>query len=98
MSRPQIEGFVYDDENEEKFAAHGLSAFQVDQILDNEFLLVPNKKHRRGKFLVIGRDHGGKFISVPIEPTSSRNDWRPITAWPSKESEIAEFRKQRRTL
>lgn len=32
---------MFDDENEEKIAAHGLTIAQVDQILDGEHLVVP---------------------------------------------------------
>lgn len=35
MSSPLIDGFLIDDDNEEKIAVHGLSVRQVLQVLDN---------------------------------------------------------------
>ena len=42
MSSLHIEGFLFDDENGDKFNVHGLSDSNVDQILDNAFLVIPN--------------------------------------------------------
>jgi hypothetical protein len=42
-------------------------------------------------YLVIGRDHGGAAITVPVEPTHDPKLWRPITAWPSKAHEAAKL-------
>jgi len=63
---PVVEGFHYDDENEAKFAAHGLSAEIVDQTLDNPYRVLKNRKHRRSPLLLIGTDNGGRCIAVPI--------------------------------
>ncbi len=70
-------------------AAHSLTPYRVLQVLDDEFIVVPNRKERRATHLVIGRDHGGAFITIPIEPTNQADIWRPVTAWYSKKSEIA---------
>ena len=96
MSSPNIETFLFDDENEEKIASHGLSAYRVIQILDNTHVVLPNKKRRRGLYLIIGRDNGGYYISTPVEPTNMVAVWRPITAWPSKAGEITILKKHGR--
>ena len=87
MPSTRVHVLLIDDENEEKFAEHGLAARQIVQILDGEHLIVPNRKNRRGPLLVIGRDHGGMCIAVPIERTHDADVWRPITAWSCKRSE-----------
>jgi len=87
MSSPNIETFLFDEENEEKITNHGLSINRVLQILDNAHIIMPNRKRRRAKYLIIGRDNGGTSISVPIEPTHKSGIWRPITAWLSKKGE-----------
>lgn len=87
MSSIRLEGFLIDDENEEKFATHHLSARQVIQILDNVHIVLPNKKGFRGAYLVLGKDNGGACIAVPVEPTHDPTVWRPITAWPCKPGE-----------
>jgi uncharacterized DUF497 family protein len=89
LSRVTIYDFAIDDENREKFASHGLSARRVLQVLENEFEVVPNRKRRAARYLVIGRDNGGTCIAIPVTPTHDRTLWRPVTAWPCKESEEA---------
>ena len=87
MSRLNIQSFLIDDENEDKMAAHGLTVRRVVQVLDNAHLIVPNRKHRRGLYLIIGTDNGGACIAVPVESTSDATLWRPITAWACKANE-----------
>jgi uncharacterized DUF497 family protein len=84
MSSLRIEAFLIDDENEGKFASHGLSVAQVLQVLDDVHLVIKNRKRRRGLYLIAGRDSGGRRISVPVERTRRAAVWRPITAWPCK--------------
>ena len=69
MSSPVVVGFTFDDENAEKFAQHGLSERQVAQVLGNEHLMLTNRKRRRARYLLIGRNNGGACIAIPIEPT-----------------------------
>jgi uncharacterized DUF497 family protein len=85
----QIYAFLFDEENQEKLAAHGIRPRQVDQLLDDEFLVVSNRRGRRATYLVIGRDWGGNCIAVPVEPTHDPMVWRPVTAWRCKPSEEA---------
>lgn len=89
MSSPIIYDFLIDDDNEGKFAVHGVTARRVAQVLDSACLVIPNRKRRRGLYLVIGRDHGGRAITIPIENTRQPKVWRPITAWFSKPHEVA---------
>lgn len=90
MSRPpRVADFAFDDENVDKMWEHGIRQEQVRQVLDNRPAIVVNRKGRRGLFMIIGRDNGGACITVPIEPTADVLVWRPITAWPCKESEEA---------
>ena len=88
-SRPRVEALLIDEDNEDKFAIHGLNSRQVVEVLEYEHLIVPNRKQRRGLFLLIGKDRGGACIAVPIEPTNDPALWRPVTAWRCKDSERA---------
>lgn len=96
MSSPRIETFLFDDENEEKIISHGLSVLRVIQVLDNLCIIFPNRKRRRGIYLIIGRDNGGTCISIPIERTQISGVWRPITAWPCKKGEETILNKNER--
>ena len=87
VSIPSIGDFLFDDRNEDKMAEHGIRPRQVMQFLENEHVVVPNRKNRAAPLLLIGKDNGGACISVPIVPTHEPGTWYPITAWYSKESE-----------
>lgn len=94
MSRLAVHTFVFDDENLEKFASHGLTDRQVDQVLDNPFVHYRNRNERRAERLLLGRDHGGQCIIVPIEPTRILGVWRPVTAWRCSDTYEARLRKE----
>lgn len=83
---PRIDAFVLDDDNRAKFERHKLADWEVLEVLDHERRVVPNRKGKRGEWLVIGGDGAGRCIAVPVERTK-RGLWRPITAWFCKESE-----------
>ena len=84
-----VADFLIDDENIEKFWGHGVSVAQVLQVLDNSFVVVPNRKNRRALYLIIGRDVSGQCITIPVESTYDPVLWRPVTAWLCKASEAA---------
>jgi uncharacterized DUF497 family protein len=96
MSSPIIEEFLIDDLNETKISLHGLSVRQIIQVLENKHVIIPNRKHRRGLYLVIGRDNGGNCIAIPVERTYDSRLWRPITAWFCKDSERTLLEKKER--
>ena len=91
MPVPEVNELLIDEENDEKFAAHGIWARQVAQVLDNDYVILPNRKERRAAFLIIGHDNGGTCIAIPIEPTHEPGVWRPVTAWMCKPSERAKL-------
>ena len=85
----EILEFLIDEDNEAKFTEHGLTSRQIVQVLDRTHLIVKNRRRRRASHMIIGRDHGGACVAVPIEPTHETTIWRPVTAWPCKASEHA---------
>lgn len=96
MSSARIEDFLFDEENEDEICAHGLTVNRILQLLDSVYIKLSNRKHRRGIYLLVGRDKSGICISVPIEPTNITKLWRPITAWTSKRGEETILRKYER--
>jgi hypothetical protein len=96
MSSPVIEAFLIDDENEEKIGLHGLSLVQVIQVLEHTHVVIPNRKRRRGVYLIIGRDNSGNCIAIPVESTPQDKLWRPITAWFCKQGELSMLEKRER--
>ncbi len=87
MSIPTIAAFVFDEVNDEKFAAHGIAADQVLQVLAHDYVTVRNRQGRRASYLVIGYDDQGLCLAIPITPTTEQAVWRPVTAWPCKDVE-----------
>ena len=49
MSMPDVAGFLFDDENEEEMAAHGLTPRRVIQVLENKHIVVANRRGRRAR-------------------------------------------------
>lgn len=86
-SRIEILDFLFDDENEEKLWAHGLTLFSLLEVLEHPHMIRRNRKDRRGLYLVVGRDARGRCIAIPVEPTHVSTTWRPVTAWICKRSE-----------
>ncbi len=91
MSIPAIHDFLFDDDNEREVAAHGVTPIEILQVLEHEYVIQPNRRARRGTFLLIGITNGGACLAIPIEPTHEPGLWRPITAWPCKRSESAKL-------
>jgi len=96
MSSPIITAFIIDDENQDKFAFHGLSDNQVVQLLENDNVVLPNRRAdiHKATHVLIGRDNGGAPIFIPIEPTYDPELWRPVTAWPATGWELTELTKR----
>ncbi len=79
----------WDDENEAHIARHGVTIGEVNQIVENRHIVVRNRRHRRAPLLLIGRTHGGRVLSVPIEKTAEPDVWRPVTAFPATEAQTS---------
>ena len=87
LTGEDIRGFLFDDANEEKLAAHGLARRQVEQILHNEYIRVRNRAERRGTHLIIGTDNGGRCIAVPVQAQAVTGRHKPSQGVGSKDSE-----------
>jgi hypothetical protein len=96
MPRVDVADFLWDDDNEEKVALHGLLPSQVDELLDDQYVVDYNRRTGRADYLLIGRDYNGECIAVPIEETWEPTRWRPVTAWRCKSAEWARLRQVRR--
>jgi hypothetical protein len=87
--------FVIDEDNTEKFWFHGIAAEQVLNVLDGSIAILRNRRDRRADYLVIGRDSSGMCLAIPIEATHDPVIWRPVTAWPCKNSERLRLPRER---
>jgi len=87
LALPAVYVFEWDEINTEHVAEHGISDIEVEQMLSNPHIVVPNRGHEPRMFL-LGRSNGGRALVVVIEPTRVECTWRPITAWDANASEV----------
>lgn len=87
--------FLWDEVNEEKVSAHGISPDDVDDVLGEPFATFRNRRGMRGAYQLVGRDRQGRYVTIIIEPViGDTGIWRPVTAWPSKSSEASRAQQQ----
>jgi uncharacterized DUF497 family protein len=84
-----IYAFEWDEINSEHLADRGVTELEVEQLLSNTHVLMPNRKHP-GRRLLVGNTSGGRTLLVSVEPTRDGGTWRPITA---RDAEPEERRK-----
>lgn len=96
MSTPDVTHFAWDDENERKVLANGVSPNSVDQLLETESYAVSNNRRGvEGSVQLVRKDFNGRYVTVIIQPTpGDATVWRLKTAWPSKAGEVTKARKQ----
>jgi hypothetical protein len=92
MARMNIRLFRFTARAEAKFWGHGITREQVEAVLHNYWVSIPNRRHRAADHLVIGLDNSGRCLTIPVLPTEDPVIWRPITAWYCKPSEAAKLR------
>jgi hypothetical protein len=86
-----FEDFQWDLEIERHVRARGLRLAIVHTVLTGTPKAYPNRVGRRGSQFVIGPVRRGRFWTLIL--LQARNGrWRPITGWPSKASEIQQYR------
>ncbi len=83
--------FQWDTRNLEHAARHEVSPRLVLAIAANEPRLFRNSgTGRSGSHLMIGPEDDGRFWSIVLLRISEEI-WRPITGWPSTNTEIARY-------
>ena len=92
MASVTIRRFTSGARAEETFWSHGITRRQVEEVLQNRFVVTITRKDRAAGHLAIGRDNNGRCLTIPVVPTDDPVIWRPITAWPCKPGEAAKLR------
>ena len=86
-----IEEFEWDDANEAKVATHGLTAREVNGVLD-AYVELRNKRNRAGSHKLVGRGRSGALVTVVIVQKED-GVARPVNAWTSDAEERAHARR-----
>lgn len=89
MPRIEIADFRISQRVADKMWAHGVSVDQLYDVIENRYVVNRNRAQRAALYVLIGRDHQGRCIAIPIAPTDDPFVWRPITAWYCKPAESA---------
>ncbi len=89
-----VEDLVFDDENEAKFASHGLTIEQVQQVFDNRPRFYENRPDRRASHVMLGPTFEGTLLVVPLEPYEDAL-WRPVTAFHPTPAQEQAYRRRR---
>jgi hypothetical protein len=95
MARIDIADFRITPITETKFWSHSINADQVYAVLDHFWTAIRKRKDRAASHILLGTDHQGRCIAIPINATEDPFIWRPITAWPCEPREAAILRKAR---
>lgn len=59
-----IPGFEWDEGNEAHLARHGVTPPEAEEIFFGRLYL---KRSRRGRYLVLGRSGGGRYLALIVE-------------------------------
>ncbi len=94
MAPIDVEDLVFDDEYEAKFASHGLTIEQVQQVFDNRPRFYENRPHRRASHVMLGPTFEGTLLVVPLEPYEDAL-WRPVTAFHPTPAQEQTYRSRR---
>ena len=87
--------FQWDQHNIDHAERHGITPRLLSRVASGEPLLFAEKRTgRSGSHLLIGPDEAGRFWTVVLARLGA-NRWRPITGWPSTNSEIRLYEEAR---
>ena len=83
--------FSWNDGNESELHYHGVQPEEAEQVFMNSPTWCPNKKHRSGDFLMMGRTHGGRCLTIVVRIERLQRRIIPITAWDSTTGERTKY-------
>jgi hypothetical protein len=87
-----VDGLVFDDVNEAKFAVHGVSVVEVQEVFEGTPEYFENLIGRRAPYVMLGTTRAERMLLVPIERWGSGNLWRPVTAYEPRTAQAARFK------
>jgi hypothetical protein len=94
QARIDVQRFDWDEENE-GHQKWGLNLWIADDVLNNRPIFFPNERRKTGSHKMIGPTFTGSFWTVILKRTGLAKVWRPITGWPSSDSEVAAYENAR---
>lgn len=92
MQEIDVAALLFDDENEAKFAAHRVTAGEVQEVHDKWPRYYVNLSGRRASHVMVGPTRVGRVLIVPIEETGWSGVWRPVTAFEAAPNQVSRYR------
>jgi uncharacterized DUF497 family protein len=95
VQRVRIAVLLFTQTTIDKLAAHGITPEEVRQVNDGDRIVIRNPRPRvEGSVLMIGPTHGGRVLTVVLNPEPLDPDaWHIRTGW---EASIAQIRRYHR--
>ena len=75
------------------YGKHRVSFLEIAQVHQSRHKLFVNSSPTgRAPLVMVGATRAGRFLCIPIEPTSKRGVWRPITAYEANRHHIERYK------
>jgi uncharacterized DUF497 family protein len=80
-----------------KLASHGITPEEVRQVNDGDRIVIRNPRPRvEGSALVIGPTHGGRILTVVLNPEpADAGAWQVRTGWEASSAQISRYYRNR---
>ncbi|MEB3310504.1 MAG: BrnT family toxin [Snowella sp.] len=90
-----VDGFDWDQGNENKCQKHGLSKIEIETLFKSQVWVAPDLKHsdHEQRYLAIGRSVTGKpiFVAFTLRTNGEKSLIRPISARYMHQKEIEKY-------
>jgi hypothetical protein len=96
VARHRVSALITDEHNGAEMARHNVSEGEVDQLVWNRNVVVPNPRGKPGSVLLIGETDGGRLLTAPLVPTDDPTTWRPATAFDASRHQCSLFDRRHR--
>lgn len=94
MATLDVDDLLFDDANEAKFAVHGVTVEEVQEVLDGNPRFYENRLRRRASHVLMGLTFDGRLLVIPIERIT-QGLWRPVTAFDPTPTQVATYRSRK---
>ncbi len=87
----EAENIEWDEKTEEKCGNHQISFFDVQDVAVDPIVWVRNKHHGDDRWKAIGRNRGGRKLTIVFSYDAIRKSLRPITGWDATKEENTKY-------
>jgi hypothetical protein len=96
MHPRDAEGFEWREEDEDELWTHRIRPSEVEQVRLNRPVWAPNKKYRRGDYIMVGETDGGRRLTIPVRVLPGTRRLQAITGWDSSRADLSKYGRDRK--